>query len=148
MTDPTAATGSFRRAAKSCLGGLAVFASGALVALSLTAVNTLPAAASNTTTTITAEGETAYNVPSGATSLEVVVIGAQGSGTSGGGAPVGTGGQGAEVSATISVPNGVSTLYVEVGASDGSGGAGTSDYGGVRRRRVGDPDLRSGICRM
>ena len=89
-----------------------------------------PRRLTSASTTITAEGETAYNVPAGTASLEVTVIGAEGGGVVDGAGPVGTGGQGAEVGALITVPAGVSTLYVEVGGSDGTGGAGTSDYAG------------------
>ncbi|MFZ0667498.1 MAG: Ig domain-containing protein [Acidimicrobiales bacterium] len=75
-----------------------------------------------TTTTITTAGETAYPIPSGATELQVTLVGAAGGPAAaqpeGSGAP----GYGAEVQATITPPAGATTLYVEVGGVGATGG--------------------------
>jgi hypothetical protein len=82
-----------------------------------------------TTTTVSSTGETAYTVPSGATALQVTLVGAPGGQTGTEPEPAGTSGEGAKVRATIPVPTGISTLYVEVGAPGTSGGLGGAGIG-------------------
>ena len=97
----------------------------------------------------TAQGETAFTVPAGVTSLDVVAVGARGTnGTVGdgfGGTP-GVGGRGARVTGTLDVTPG-QALYVEVGATgesapdvcisgrreSGPGGANGGGAGGLGR---------------
>ncbi|MGO9197050.1 MAG: beta strand repeat-containing protein [Acidimicrobiales bacterium] len=101
-----------------------------LPSLGLLIASGVPAGAMTQTTTDTTPGETAYPIPVGTLSLEVTVIGAPGSSVGNNQfQPVGTPGQGAEVTATFAPPSGVSTLYLEVGDSSGTnGGGGNSDY--------------------
>ncbi|MGA9114857.1 MAG: Ig-like domain repeat protein [Candidatus Dormiibacterota bacterium] len=108
-----------------------VLAGGLLLLPSLAAIFALSPrpvlADEDTTTTITAAGETAYSIPAGAYALQVTVVGSTGGTAASSGAP----GQGALVQATIPVPDGLSTLYVEVGNSSGAGGGGASAGGGA-----------------
>jgi hypothetical protein len=81
------------------------------------------------TTTVSSTGETAYTVPTGATELQVTLVGAPGGQTGTEPEPAGTSGEGAKVEATIPAPTGLSTLYAEVGATGSSGGLGGQGIG-------------------
>lgn len=86
---------------------------------------------STQTVTDTTPGQTVYTIPADTISLSVTAVASGGATSSAGGAPPGTPGQGAAVSATIS-PAGLSQLFLEVGtpgnASPAYGGGGNSTY--------------------
>jgi hypothetical protein len=101
------------------------------------------ASGSGGTCTYTTQGEDTFSVPSGASTVSVQAIGAQGGdGNSVFGPEAGAmGGLGADVTGTVSV-GGLSTLWVEVGAPGangaGGGGGGSSD---VRTQPMADGGL-------
>ena len=91
-----------------------------LLGISVAVIPTMEAGATTTqTVTITAAGETPYNIPANTLSLQVTALGASGSATSSGGAPPAGRGAGASVIATLLPPFNVNPLYVEVNQGGG-----------------------------
>jgi hypothetical protein len=107
--------------------GLAVAAALTATGLAVGVPAAAQAAVPSTTFTYTGYEQT-YTVPSGVTEVTMTAVGAPGA--SGFYINAGSGGEGAQVTATVPLPAGTTTLYVEVGGAGTSGGAGGFNGGG------------------
>ncbi len=131
------------RAALAVVTGAALtVATGSVVASTALAAPALPAACSQSGTTVTctytAQGQSQFDVPAGITSVTATAVGAQGGADFGSGTP---GGLGAVASGTLSVTPG-QVLFVEVDVLGGAGGSVSSGFtdGGVGG---GESDVRT-----